>query len=162
MTRAARPARTYATGAVTRRLRLAALLGSAAIAVWLVAQYPSLPDVLPTHFGPGGEADAWGSKASVLWLAGLAVGMGALLGWLSTRPRSFNYPTPVTEQNAQGLYREGERTLVWLLVAVTLAFAGLALMVTGNGGTALLVVGLIGSLASTLAGLVRLMLVTTR
>ncbi|WP_072312647.1 DUF1648 domain-containing protein [Agrococcus sp. Marseille-P2731] len=162
MTRAARPARTYATGALTRVTRGIALLGSAATAAWLVLQYPSLPDVIPTHFGPGGEPDAWGSKASVLWLAGVALALAALVGWISTRPRSFNFPVPVTEQNAQRLYREGERTLVWLLAALTLVFAGLALMVTGAGGVALLVVGLAGTMASTLVGLVRLMIVTGR
>jgi hypothetical protein len=151
-----RPARTFETGPVTRILRLAALVAVGAIAASLVVRYPSMPELVPTHFGAGGEPDAWGSKASVLWLAGIMVVMTALVALLSARPRWCNYPTPVTEENAQRLYREGERTLVWLLVALTVVFGGLAHLV-GGGGVVLLGLGLAGVLASTAAGIVRML-----
>lgn len=152
-----RPERTYATGPATRVLRLAALVGVAAIAAWLLARYPSMPDIVPTHFGTDGTADDWGSKSSVLWLVGVMVALALLLAGISARPRRFNYPTVVTEQNAQQLYREGERTLVWMLVAMAVVFAGLAQLVTGDAGPVLLVLGLLGIVAAPLAGLIRML-----
>jgi hypothetical protein len=38
---------------------------------------------------------------------------------LAAHLRAFNYPLPVTPANAQCLYREGERMIVWLGVAAT-------------------------------------------
>lgn len=152
-----RPVRTFTTGRVTRILRIAALVVVAAIAASLVVRYPSMPDVVPTHFGPGGEPDAWGSKASILWLAGIMVAMCLLVGALSTRPRWCNYPTAVTEENAQRLYREGERTLVWLLVALAVVFGGLAQLVVGASGAVPLGLGLAGVLGATVVGAVRML-----
>ena len=141
---------------MTRILRLVALGAIVAIAASLVARYPSMPELVPTHFGAGGEPDAWGSKASVLWLGAVMVAIGALVAVLSTKPRWCNYPTRVTEENAQRLYREGERTLVWLLVALAVVFGGLAHLVVG-GGAGVLGLGLVGVLGVTVAGAVRML-----
>ncbi|MGY3128115.1 hypothetical protein ACVWW9_001614 [Agrococcus sp. UYP33] len=152
-----RPPRAFATGLVTRVLRIAALLAVALSAVSLLVGYPSMPELVPTHFDAGGRPDAWGSKVSVLWLAGVMVAVATLVGVLSTQPRRCSYPVPVTEENAQRLYREGERTLVWLLVALAAVFAGLAQLVVGGAGGAVLGLGLVGVLGATATGAVRML-----
>lgn len=48
-----RPAPDYATGPVTRGLRLASLLGVVALTVYVLVRYPSLPEVVPVHFKIG-------------------------------------------------------------------------------------------------------------
>lgn len=36
---------------------------TAGLAIWLIALYPSLPDVIPTHWGVNGQPDAWSDKS---------------------------------------------------------------------------------------------------
>ena len=61
---------------------------SLALSAWL---YPSLPDVIPTHWNIAGEADGFGPKPVAAWLLpGIALGLLGFLGlvpWLS--PRGF-------------------------------------------------------------------------
>ncbi|WP_026374362.1 DUF1648 domain-containing protein [Agrococcus lahaulensis] len=158
---APRPARTYATGAGTRALRILALLCVAAITLWLLLRYTALPETIPTHFDATGEADAFGSRSSVLLLAGVMVVLAALLAWLSTKPRHLNYLAHLTDENAQRVYREGERLLVWLLAALVPIYLGLLLSMLGGPGTALVVGGLVAMPVLVLVGAVRMSMAST-
>lgn len=153
---ATRPARTYTTGAVTRALRALALVGTGVLTAWVLLTYPRLPAVVPTHFTLQGEPDAYGSRTSVLWLSAVMTALVALVAWLSTKPRHLSYPVPVTEENAQRLYREGERMMVWLLAALVVVYLGLALSDEDGPAAGLLILGLAGTAASTMVGLVRI------
>lgn len=147
-----RPPRTYTTGAVTKTLRILGIMLVACTVITLLVNYPKMPTTVPTHFNIRGEADAFGSKSCVLWLALTMAITQTLLAWVSTKPRIMNYPARITEQNAQSLYREGERLLVWvgLCVGVLHASNGLAFVSTAGGrvvaaaGTGLIVVTIIG------------------
>ena len=33
--------------------------------------YPSLPDIVPTHWGAGGQVNGWGPKSTILFLAAI-------------------------------------------------------------------------------------------
>lgn len=176
-----RPAPDYATGPVTRGLRLASLLGVVALTVYVLVRYPSLPEVVPVHFNFSGAADGFGSRSSMLWLAGVMLAISVLMAWLSTKPNALNYPGDITEANAQRIYREGERMMVWVLVSVAVLYLGIVLQTfagvgadagadpgagagerAGSGaGQTLLVVGLVGMLASTLVGIARLVIADT-
>lgn len=152
---AVRPRRTYATGWVTRVLRWLALLGMLAVTIVVLRRYPDLPQVVPTHFGAGGEVDDVGPRWSVLVLVGVMWVLVVGVGWLSARPRILNYPAEVTETNAQRLYREGERMLVWLMVALVVLSGGLVAGVLGEGGGALVWLGLGGCVVAAVVGIVR-------
>lgn len=54
-------------------LVLAALsfLTLAALTIWLLIRWNSIPDIIPTHFGVSGEADATGGKGNIWILPGL-------------------------------------------------------------------------------------------
>ncbi|MFC7375702.1 DUF1648 domain-containing protein [Brachybacterium sp. GCM10030267] len=151
-----RPARTEAAGAAVRVLRGVALLITAALTGWVLVRYPSLPDTVPTHFGAQGNPDEHGSKVSVLVLAGVMIVLSALIAWLSTRPRLLNYPIAVTEQNAQRLYREGERLLVVILLGLQSIYLGIILSVTGGAGRPALVVGLVVTVIAVVTGIIRM------
>lgn len=157
MPKSQRPGRTYVTDVVTRAVRILALLATAAIAGWLLLLCPALPQVVPTHFDASGTADAWGDKSSVLLLAALLFTLSTGIAWLSTKPRVFNYPVPVTESNAQRVYREGERMLVWLLVPMAALFAGIAGAQASLPTAPLLWVGMAGMLIVLAVGVVRLL-----
>src|SRR5699024_8627126 len=83
-TRTPRPARTFTTGPWTRWIRRIALLLIVGTAGWVLLSYSSLPSAVPTHFDLRGEPDAFGDRASALWLVGVMTATGALCGWLST------------------------------------------------------------------------------
>lgn len=159
--RQTRPAPDYVTGPVTRGLRIASVLGIVAITVYILVRYPSLPEIVPVHFNFSGEADGFGDRSSLLRLAAIMFGMGALITWLSTKPNVFNYPAEITEANAQRLYREGERMMVWALAGLAVVYLGIVLQTFAETGAAVLVVGMVVLLGSTLAGIVRMVIAET-
>lgn len=156
-----RPARTYITGPVTRTLRYVALAGVGVLIGYVAFTYETLPDTVPTHFNFTGEADDWGPKSTIWVLLGINVVMAALLAWLSTKPRWFNYVSEITDDNAQCLYREGERMMVWLSLAVPLVFCGAVLSIYEIDNP-LLILGLIALPAITITGLIRMSVVADK
>jgi hypothetical protein len=77
----------------------------------------NLPDVIPTHVGPSGGIDSYGSKWQllvVLFLANLII--YPLLTIASRYPYIFNYPLIITEANAPKIYRLGRSMLSWMKV----------------------------------------------
>ena len=85
--------------------------------------YNSLPDNIPIHYNIHGQPDAYESKQTIwiLPLIGLFLYIGMTL--LNKIPHLFNYPTKVTSENAEKLYRTGTRTVILLKVISTLIFA---------------------------------------
>lgn len=150
-----RPARTYTTGNVTRALRVLAWAAVAGVAAFVGLTYDSVPDTVPLHFAVTGEADDWGPKWTIWALVGVTIMLVGLLTWLSTRPRWLNYPIGITETNAQHLYREGERMLVWISLAVAAVFWG-AILTIYEIENPLLVMGIIAMPVLVITTLVRL------
>lgn len=157
MPKSQRPARTYTTDALTRVVRIAAVVAVVAVAAWLLLSYPAMPQTVPTHFDATGAADAWGDKSSVLLLTALFVALSVGIAWLSAKPRWLNLPVHITEANAQDIYREGERMMVWMLVPFALLFAGIACSQVGMPIAALMWAGTAGMLVVIIVGIVRLL-----
>lgn len=54
--------------------------------------YPSLPEIVPTHWGFDGQADGWGPKYTILLLCALPLGILLLMAVIpKIDPRSDNY-----------------------------------------------------------------------
>lgn len=156
LTKPQRPARTYRTGPITRGLRWISVLASLGTTAWILVRYSSLPDTIATHFDVSGQADDWGPRWSILVLAGVMLLMSLGIGALSTRPRFFNYPSGITASNAQAVYREGERMLVWTLLAMQAIYLGIAWATLERGGGLLLVVGLMALVGASILGIIRI------
>lgn len=68
-------------------LALALLAGAAVL-------WPQVPDRIPTHFGAGGQPDAWGPRSLAVWfgLPLVALALAAVIEgsarWVRTRPES--------------------------------------------------------------------------
>ncbi|MFP7832685.1 DUF1648 domain-containing protein [Marisediminicola sp. LYQ134] len=165
---AARPRRSFTSSPAIRGLRWAGCLAVLVVAVAVAAVYPSLPAELPVHFGGSGPdtigpdtsgVDTNSGPRSMIWvLLGVWLALQLLVAVLSTHPHRLNYPAPVTESNAQTLYRRGEEMAVWLGIAVACAFLGLVLLVLGAAAAVpLLVVGIASLFAVTIVGTVRLL-----
>lgn len=82
--------------------------GFACIAImWIITltQYSSLPSTIPLHFNFKGEIDSYGSKSTLFILPAVMTVVVILLSFLNTKPHIFNYPTKITEENAERQYR---------------------------------------------------------
>ena len=158
MTASDRPRPEYQTSPLIRVLRWSGCAAAVIAAAVLSVTYGSLPEVIPTHFNGAGEADAWGPRSSVWGVLAVWFVMQALLAVLSTQPRVFNFPVPVTDANAGYLFREGERLVVLMGVALAAVFTGILLLsVQSPVGGPVLGLGLAGLLATLAFGIARLL-----
>lgn len=66
------------------------------------AVYPDLPERIPLHFGPDGQADRWGDRTLVSWLLLPLIGAGTVallygvMAWCRRRPDLLNVPDKKT------------------------------------------------------------------
>ncbi|MEP6489989.1 DUF1648 domain-containing protein [Microcoleus vaginatus GB2-A3] len=93
------------------------LFGAIAIllAVLLIVKFWAvLPDRIPIHFGLGGLPDAWGDKVTIWIVPAVAAIIFAVLTAVSRYRHTFNYPVPITSENARRQYLLGRSLLVWL------------------------------------------------
>ncbi|TNE66195.1 MAG: DUF1648 domain-containing protein [Bacteroidetes bacterium] len=73
--------------------------------------YSELPDMIPTHFNARGEADDYGSKASIWILPLIGAALYGFLTSLNRYPHVFNYSVKITPDNAETQYRLAIRML---------------------------------------------------
>ncbi|MDX1907095.1 MAG: DUF1648 domain-containing protein [Bacteroidia bacterium] len=97
--------------------------------------YPSLPETIPTHFNLAGVPDGWGSRATLWALPGVATLICILLTVLSYFPQSFNYPVPITPDNAARQYRYVTQMLRHLKIAIVLLFGLIVVTLIHAGRT---------------------------
>lgn len=100
------------------------LEGVAWIAVLAMFAYPfyhygSLPDKIPTHFGPNGQPDAYGAKRSIWALPIISLITFLIFIVLNRKPHIFNYPTKITEENALTQYQAATRLMRLLNTVIT-------------------------------------------
>jgi uncharacterized membrane protein len=98
-------------------LALAALVCSAVIRFLIV---PKLANVIPTHFDASGAADLWGPKTTIYPLFYIVIWTYVGLTILSRFPHFFNYPWPITEENAQAQYRIARSMMIWMKAEILL------------------------------------------
>ena len=97
-----------------------------ALWVWTGTSYSNLPDTIPTHFNAAGEADDYGRKASIFGLPVIASLLYIGLTLLNRVPHIFNFPTPVTQDNALRQYTNATRMIRYLKLILVLVFAGIS------------------------------------
>lgn len=83
---------------------LVALAAIVANIVVLALQYAALPDIVPTHFGAGGQPNGYGGKGTLLFLLAVDIGMYVMMTVLPIFPRSFNFAVKITPENASQQY----------------------------------------------------------
>lgn len=99
-------------------------LGGITASILFVASYwTTLPDTIPSHYALSGEPDAWSGKGILLLFPLLNLSLYAMITLFSRYPHGFNYPWPITEQNAARQYLLARACLGWLKMIVVLNFA---------------------------------------
>ncbi|HCG55706.1 MULTISPECIES: DUF1648 domain-containing protein [Brevibacterium] len=148
-------ATTFETGTVTRWIRRATLIATAVLSAILLASYPLLPDLIPTHFNLAGEADGYGPSWTVFVIGGLLCALICATAWLSTRPQVLNFPVVVTQENSQLIFRESERMMVWVSASLLIAYVGTAISSWGGYGAPAFMAGILGLVLATIVGVKR-------
>ena len=77
--------------------------------VWPSVYYVDLPESIPKHYNALGEPDAFGSKSSIWILPAVGLVMYAGMFALNRFPHIFNYPTQITQENAERQYRNATK-----------------------------------------------------
>lgn len=85
-------------------IEVMAVFGILVHALMLFHHWPTLPDVIPTHFGFSGEADGWGSKNTLIVLFATNIGLYLMMTVLTFFPHTFNYVVEITEKNVREQY----------------------------------------------------------
>ncbi len=84
--------------------------------------YSDLPEQIPTHFGPSGEADKFGSKNTIFFIPVLSLALVAGFIFLMRFPHKFNYLNKITPENAEFEYRRMRIGLRTVNVLTSLLF----------------------------------------
>lgn len=88
----------------------------------LLKHYKALPNVIPTHFSGAGAPDGYGSKNSILILAGINFIMYIFLTTLSRFPRIYNYLKPITKENAEYQYKCARQLIIIIKAEFAIIF----------------------------------------
>jgi uncharacterized membrane protein len=100
-------------------------LGLIALIAMTIWGYFALPAVIPTHYGLSGAPTAYGGKGSLALLPLVSICLVVLLTVLSRFPHLYNYPWPITSENAPRQYALGRLLLRWMMLEIVWMFCGL-------------------------------------
>jgi len=125
---------------MSQRPRLSVLLNDndtyIELAAWLcmivmwgitLGHYKTLPDTIPTHFALSGEADGFGAKSTLIVLCGVGTVLFLAMSAFHYVPHWFNYPRPITPENALAQYTTATRLLRYIKLAVAVIFLSVCL-----------------------------------
>jgi len=122
------------------------------LVVQLLVEYPAISQQVPTHFAANGTPDAWGNKSSLLIIPVVAIVLYTGLTLLNRYPYIFNYPVPITEENAIKQYQLAKSlvialklTTIGLFLYIQLQTIRVAQQIQGDLGTYYLIIIVIGS-----------------
>lgn len=94
-----------------------------AMLIYAFVIYAQLPDTIPTHYNVHGEADGWGSRASIFLLPIITILIFIPMYFLSRVPHVFNYTIKITEENAPRIYPIARLMMATFNFSMVLLFA---------------------------------------
>ena len=100
------------------------------IIFWIITvlNYSNIPVTIPTHFDFAGKPDGFGDKSSIFILPVMSSVLYIGMTILNRFPHIFNYPTKITNQNAERQYTNATKLIRYLKMIVVLAFSIIGLM----------------------------------
>lgn len=112
------------------------LIGTVMIVVYivfLIFMWDRIPDTVATHFNAAGEADAYGSKISLIIEPVMMVILFLILSLVERVPSLWNFPVKLTDENKDRLFAIGIAMLGFMKILVLglLIVAGLSCIFPG-------------------------------
>ena len=98
--------------------------------VYLIMEWNNIPNVVATHFGISGKADAFGDKGSLIVIPVIAVIVCIVLAIVECFPQVWNLPVKVTEENSERLISDGLIMIgvLKILIASLFTYIGICAM----------------------------------
>lgn len=84
--------------------------------------FNELPEIIPRHFNAAGEPDGFSQKNIIWTLPVIGVVMYIGMFFLNKFPHIFNYPTEITEENAERQYRMATKLIRILNMLISASF----------------------------------------
>ena len=105
------------------------------ITVWtlLIIFWNQAPDTIPTHFGPDGKPNDWGSKTGILFPCGVTSLTGLVLMIIAYYPHKVNIPVTVSTPRQWTLVVRMTRFMGLMMLILTLAIGYTSLIASVNG-----------------------------
>lgn len=103
-------------------LEMVSLAGLVFMVLMIIKVWGILPAVIPSHFNALGQPDGYSGKSSLIMLPVVGLLLYLMLGILRFFPHVYNYPRPITEQNAEVQYRLAINLLAWLKAQIICSF----------------------------------------
>lgn len=122
--------------------------------VYTTLQYSHLPEQIPMHFNFAGEADAYGSKSSVVVLVAMAAGLWLTMLAAGHFPRFWNVPVHLHQGNRIAVCQWTRRFLCIINLLTVIIFWIVLLMVSGYDLSVFILVDLVFMGLATLAYIV--------
>jgi hypothetical protein len=115
-------------------LAIAGLLVEIGVALW---GFVALPARIPIHFNAAGEVDGWGGRGWLLALPAIAAATLVPLLFLQRFPHAYNYPWPITPDNAPRQYRLARLLLAGVALAAVAVIGIVMVSIVGaaRGGS---------------------------
>ena len=95
-------------------LEIASLIGLLLMFAFLIWGWLILPSNVPVHYSPTGQSDQYGNKEVLLLLPILSVIISIMFSFLCRFPHLWNYPWPITQENAPRHYRLARTMMRWI------------------------------------------------
>ena len=102
-------------------LSVLGMITMVAITLWA---WSTLPATIPTHYGLSGRPNSYGGKAGLLALPILAICLTILLTVSARYPHTYNYPWPITAENAPRQYYLARLLLRWIMLETVWVLCG--------------------------------------
>jgi len=87
---------------------------------FMIYNYATLPDTIPTHFNSQGIPDSYGTKKMMWLFPVVALIIYSILSLISRIPEKLNYFVTITQTNARIQYTLGIRLIRYLKLAMIL------------------------------------------
>lgn len=91
--------------------------------VYVIVQYPGLPQTVPSHFDFRGRPDDYSSKEVIFLLPLIVTVISIGIKTLGRNPHTFNYLVPLTPENKERQYQLSLRMLKIINLIITVAFS---------------------------------------
>ena len=93
-----------------------------AMAIW---GYFTLPAIIPTHYGLSGMPTAYGGKGPLLIVPIICICVAVLMTFVNRYPHLYNYPWPITAENAPRQYALARLLMHWITLEIVCMCCGL-------------------------------------
>jgi uncharacterized membrane protein len=91
--------------------------------IYVLVQYNSLSDSIPTHFNLKGEVDSYGAKWTIIAVPVIATLLYLLLHFTSKDKSKLNYPIKITDTNKAKAYAITEEFIAIIKLMLVVIFS---------------------------------------